>query len=226
MCPAAGPAKNPDKHTSALFRKKNTQARALRPWRGNGDTIGDRGDTKRQKIGRQCPHYPLRFTQYGARPPHMELRKPEFRTSGHRTSPEGASQYRLHCGTRPGEPRPAVNRQQPEKQDPLMQPRKQEHEGFYELLVYKRLWLLVREGGFEPPYLGCWILSPRCLLTISHSCIIHAPKRMVQPFPLPSSITPPSLFFLLWFKFLKKLQGSTRQLCQMCPRAHFRFLSF
>ena len=41
-----------------------------------------------------------------------------------------------------------------------MQPRKQEHEGFYELLVYKRLWLLVREGGFEPPYLGCWILSP------------------------------------------------------------------
>ena len=80
--------------------------------------------------------------------------------AGHRTSPEGASQYRLHCGTRPGEPRPAADRQQPEKQDPLMQPRKQEHEGFYELLVYKRLWLLVREGGFEPPYLGCWILSP------------------------------------------------------------------
>ena len=79
-----------------------------------------------------------------------------------------------------------------------MQPRKQEHEGFYELLVYKRLWLLVREGGFEPPYLGCWILSPRCLLTISYSCIIHAPKLMVQPLPYPSSARPgnsPFLFF-------------------------------
>ncbi len=145
------------------------------------------------------PTLPPRFTQYGTSLRTWDYtRKPEFRTSGHRTSTEGTSQYRLHCGSRPGEPRPAANRQQPEKQEPLMQPRKQEHEGFYELLVYKRLWLLVREGGFEPPYLGCWILSPRCLLTISYSCIIHAPKLMVQPLPYPTSARPgnsPVLFF-------------------------------
>ena len=32
--------------------------------------------------------------------------------------------------------------------------------GFMNGLCIKRVWLLVREGGFEPPYLGCWILSP------------------------------------------------------------------
>ena len=70
--------------------------------------------------------------------------------------------------------------------------------GFMNGLYIKRVWLLVREGGFEPPYLGCWILSPRCLLTISYSCIIHAPKLMVQPLPYPSSARPgnsPVLFF-------------------------------
>ena len=71
--------------------------------------------------------------------------------------------------------------------------------GFMNGLCIKRVWLLVREGGFEPPYLRCWILSPRCLLTISYSCIIHAPKLMVQPLPYPTSARPgnPSISLLV-----------------------------
>lgn len=99
-----------------LFRKKNTQARTLRPWRGNADTIGDRGDTKRQKIGRQCPHYPLSLTNTAQALRTSDCtRKPEFRTPGHRASHDEATQNRLRRETRSKKPHPAANRQQPEK---------------------------------------------------------------------------------------------------------------